>query len=473
MKRMKTAMLVFFSLLAVFSIVLFPAALAVLLPPAYSNTFVGALDEKVARLSSIEGKKVVVIGGSSVAFGLDSALMEQHLGMPVVNFGLYAAIGTKAMLDISLPHIGEGDIVILAPETDTQTLSLYFNGENMWKAIDDAPSLFFSLRGDSKKEMLGALYPFAVEKLAALKNGISDPEGIYNSKSFNAYGDVAYPREQNVMPLYYDPNMEIHLDASIVSDAFVDYVNDYILRCQKKGATVYYSYAPMNEAAISQKTTEESMRKFESYLRDNILCKHISLVDSYIINKAYFYDTNYHLNDAGVRLRTKLLIEDIRIAQGIYQQANIELLPKPELPFFDVKYFGEDANAGYFVYETLQNGALSIVGLTDAGKLQQSLTIPLGAQNRKVMHIGARAFEGGAARSIVVPQQTNVRAFGRGAFDGCLAEELYILYDFSDEAQKLSPPSSFGSVSVYVRAGSTYLTHYDWSGYALFILESR
>ena len=143
MKKIKMAALAALLTLAILSVVILPAIVAIGLPPVYSNSFVGVLDEKVERLASIEGKKVVVVGGSSVAFGLDSALMEEYLGMPVVNFGLYAAIGTKAMLDLSLPHIGEGDIVVLAPETDAQTLSLYFNGENMWKAIDDAPALLW------------------------------------------------------------------------------------------------------------------------------------------------------------------------------------------------------------------------------------------------------------------------------------------------------------------------------------------
>ncbi len=470
MKRIKTALVSLLLAFAILSVVLFPAAVAVLLPPVYSNTFVGALNEKVERLASIEGKKAVVIGGSSVAFGLDSALMEKHLGMPVVNFGLYAAVGTKAMLELSMPHIGEGDLVILAPETDAQTLSLYFHGENMWKAIDDAPALFFSLGADSQREMLGSLYAHSAAKLSALGRGPSDPAGVYNSKSFNEYGDVIYPRAQNVMPLYFDANTPIHPDVSIVTAEFFDYVNDYIKRCETKGARVYYSYAPMNAAALSPEATEQSIREFESYLRENILCEHISLIESYLMDAAYFYDTNYHLNDAGVRLRTKQLIEDIRIAEGIYQAVDIALLPKPELPLLDVKFFGEDENAKYFVYETLQNGGLSIVGLSEIGKTQKSLELPLGASNTKVTHIGASAFVGATASRITIPAQTNIRTIATGAFDGCAVSELYILYDFSDEAQKLSPPANFGGLSVFVPAGATYLTHYDWTGYDLFVL---
>lgn len=474
MKKTKTILVAVLLILAILSVLLLPALAAILTPPVYSSTFVGVLDEKVERLSSIEGKKVVVIGGSSVAFGLDSALMEEYLGMPVVNFGLYAAIGTKAMLDLSLPHIGEGDIVVLAPETDPQTLSLYFNGENMWKAIDDAPSLFFDLRGDSKKEMLGSLYAHAADKLSVLLSDPLDPPGVYNSKSFNAYGDVSYPRERNVMTLYYDPNTPIEPTPSIVSEDFIAYVNEYIALCERKGATVYYSYAPMNAAAMAPSVTEESLQAFADHLEKSILCEHISMIDSYVLDPAYFYDTNYHLNDAGVRLRTKMLIEDIRFAKGDYQAVNIDVPEKPALPNADIKFFETDENSQYFVYETLQIGAkkgsLAIVGLTELGKKQKALTIPLGADHLKITYLGKNAFAGGIAETVTIPENANLRDIATGAFDGSSVRRLYIRYEFENDADELSPPASFGNTEVFVPKNSVYLTHYDWLPYPMNIL---
>ena len=61
------------------------------LPSQYDKTFLGALRDKYERLTSLEEPKIVIIGGSSAAFGLDSAVIEEHTGMPVVNFGLYAS----------------------------------------------------------------------------------------------------------------------------------------------------------------------------------------------------------------------------------------------------------------------------------------------------------------------------------------------------------------------------------------------
>ena len=101
MKKIIAVLVALLSVLAVSVPVALPMAVTAALPSIYSESFVGVLDDKVERLESIEGEKVVVVGGSSVAFGLDSALMEEELGKPVVNFGLYAAIGSVAMMELS------------------------------------------------------------------------------------------------------------------------------------------------------------------------------------------------------------------------------------------------------------------------------------------------------------------------------------------------------------------------------------
>ena len=103
----------------------------------YRNTFYGELDDKYDALYSAKGEKIVLIGGSSVAFGYDSKTLSDLFDRPVINFGLYAELGTKLMLDLAEDAIREGDIVLVAPELDAQTLSLYFNGGATLRALDE------------------------------------------------------------------------------------------------------------------------------------------------------------------------------------------------------------------------------------------------------------------------------------------------------------------------------------------------
>ena len=103
----------------------------------YGDTFLGELPCKVDALKKSEGKRIVVIGGSGVAFGQRSDLLEAELdGYTVVNFGMYAGLGSTVMLDLAESFIREGDIVIFSPEQSEQTLSMYFSPESMWQAAD-------------------------------------------------------------------------------------------------------------------------------------------------------------------------------------------------------------------------------------------------------------------------------------------------------------------------------------------------
>ena len=86
------------------------------LPAQFGDTFMGELKSKYERLKETPGERIVLVGGSGVAFGYDSRLIEEELKeYSVVNFGMYAGLGTKAVLDLSEEYIRAGDIVILSP----------------------------------------------------------------------------------------------------------------------------------------------------------------------------------------------------------------------------------------------------------------------------------------------------------------------------------------------------------------------
>ena len=457
MKKIITAILAPVLVLAMLLPIVLPVCAAVMTPNVYKNSFVGVLDDKVKMLDCAPENKIVVIGGSSVAFGLDSELMEAELGRPVVNFGLYAAIGTLAMLELSRSAIKRGDTIIIAPEVDEQAYSMYFSSEMTLKAIDEELSLALRFSGDLQARLLGGLWNHGLEKLKKANDGIPDPDGIYNASNFDERGDIVKGlRENNVMPLYYDPNTVIDLSESIVSRDFVDYINDYVRYARLCGAEVYFSYAPMNRLAVKEGTEPEDIYRFERYLDEALECDIISLAETYIMDEGYFFDTNYHLNDAGVTYRTHRLIEDL---SGRLMADSPE---PPALPGIDAEFVGSDVNAGLFVYEKMQNGAYKIVGLTEQGKAAASLTVPLGADGIKVMAIGRGALSEGVATELIVTEDTNLRNFLDGCMDGSSVKDIWIYYDFVDEDDKLAPASDFGGVTIHFAPGSNISGHYDW-----------
>ena len=73
--------------------------------------------DKSARLKSIDGSKIVLIGDSNVSFGFQSELIEQAYGIPVVNMGLHGGLGNAFHEEMAKINVHEGDIYVICHHT--------------------------------------------------------------------------------------------------------------------------------------------------------------------------------------------------------------------------------------------------------------------------------------------------------------------------------------------------------------------
>lgn len=464
MKRTKIIVSAFIALLIIILPFITVITVAIATPPQYSNTFVGELSDKFDRLNEIDEPKIVLVGGSALAFGVDSKIVEKYTEMPVVNFGLYAALGTKLMLDLSRSGINRGDIILICPELEAQTYSLYFNSETTLQAMDGNFEMLFHVGEENFFPLLSGMWKFAKEKLSIMKSGDApNPDGVYNSKNFNEYGDLVYPRKNNVMSLYYDENVMINPDVSIISEDFIDYINDYVSYAKLRGASVYFGFAPMNEQGIIQKDCAEELAEFEKTLKGMLDCPVISNIKDYVYEAGYFYDTNFHLNDAGKIVNTVNLTKDLLLEMGKPTPVKEEIPAAPKLPGIEMKFEGEDENAKYFTYEKAENGAYKITGLSELGKSEKVLTLPLGYNGVKVLYVGDEAFVGGVAEKIILPENSNIRAFTSYAFNEASAlRDLWIYYPTAEDimpADFSDMPSGF---KIHIPPKSNYDFDYNW-----------
>ena len=278
----------------------------------YDNTYLAEFSDKYNLLNGVEGKKIVFVGGSSLPFGLRSDLIEEQLpDYKVVNFGLYATLGTKFMMDMSKSGIKSGDIVVLSPELNAQTYSLYFNPTAVLQACDGFALNYKYLSIEDNMKLFYNYWNFAFDKLGYARNGNApDPIGIYRHDSFNEYGDIAVERKNNIMNNGVDSTMQITMTNELLNDEFINYVNKYCDYVRNKGAKIYFNFSPCNELAImsSQKTREE----FQNNIDLKIKCDRLLNLEDCIIDYRYFYDTNFHLNSSGAIYYTSLLVRGLK-----------------------------------------------------------------------------------------------------------------------------------------------------------------
>lgn len=429
-------------MLAVFMIPIAIVTAAVFaLPAVYDGTFVGELGEKYDRLKNTDEPKIVIVSGSSSAFGYDSALIEEKLGKKAVNFGLYANLGTKLMMDLSRANINEGDIIILAPEMNYQTLSLYFNPETTAQALDGS---FYILKDINKSEyepLIGSMWSLAGNKLYYMLAGEKPSNaGAYKKENFNEYGDNTYKRPYNIMtgfgnPITLDFNADYSDNTLTEYEEYINYVNDYVKFAEGRGAEVYFSFSPMNRAAVEQGSGEEMINEFYKNLCLSLDCKVISNIYDCIMDEGYFYDSEFHLNDSGVIVNTVRLIDDIKREQGDTSVT----LPVNELP----------APAGHRpdcreleLTKTADRRGWIVTGLSEQGKSEENIVIPDSVNGLKVTEISSGAFNSGVLKTVTVGK--NIAVMAKNSFESC-HELLGIIFPEGANAQKITADGFIGS----------------------------
>jgi hypothetical protein len=87
------------------------------LPPGYDqNSFLASIIDKHRALDQAGSPKIVFVGGSNLALGLDSDAVQKATGRPVVNMGVSRLFGLRYCLEEVKDSIHAGDVIVIAPE---------------------------------------------------------------------------------------------------------------------------------------------------------------------------------------------------------------------------------------------------------------------------------------------------------------------------------------------------------------------
>ncbi len=435
-------------------------------PPQYGETYLAELPAKRQRLREAEGRRIIVIGGSNVPFALRSGLMEQELpGWAVVDFGLYADMGLTVMLDLARPELRAGDLVILQPELSAAALSTRVNGEDVLQAADGHFDLLTSLRPGSWPAVLAALPRFAARKLHYAVNGAPAPDGVYSRGAFDAWGDIAAPRPQCILPGGRDANSPISFHSGVISDEMRAALRDFISAAEAAGAAVVWHFPPMNRAAV-----QDSASRLDALYDDVAAALRIPILGDphrCVLDSGWFYDTNFHLNEAGALAFTRLLTEDIKV---YLRDTSATRLPSPAMPAPAFRAAGgSSGDADCFLYEAVDGGVI-ITGLSEKGLAADQLTLPAHSGEAAVTAIRPDALSGAARlRSLTI--QPNIGLLPDGLLSPCPFLQALILP---------GPPEAWTPGDGLLRGVSCrilvpadqlprYLTHYTWQKYAPYL----
>lgn len=441
-KTEKKKLLLYLSLILI-PVIIF-CVLGLLLPPIYSDTFLGELHVKYRKLKSTaedEGPRIILIGGSNTVFGIDSDIIEEELsGYKVINFGMYAGLGTKIMLDLAEKYINSGDVVVIIPEQQSQSLSMYVDGKYLWQALDSDLTMLNDVSPSDYSVLFGAFPEYALEKNKYALTGKSatadSTEKIYLKASFDENGEIKSSLiRENIMPEGFDVTTPVVLEEEMMDEDAIIYFNKFAEKIDKRGAFVYYHYSPMNEGAVSEEE-HDKVANYHEWLQHQLLFPVLGSAENAILPAEDFYDTNFHLNAFGRVVFTVDLVKDIKAEMldssytqkaGFYAEQLIEELNVSAVQesVKEEDFAGIPETNTYFLFEK-RNSGIFITGLTPEARAVKEIQIPDFIDQKPVIGIGEMAFnDADWLESITIGK--NVASIMDTAFYGCSALKKIIL----------------------------------------------
>lgn len=280
--------------------------------PQYETGYNASILDKSARLNSINGPKIVLIGDSNVSFGFQSDLIEQAYGVPVVNMGLHGGLGNAFHEEMAKMNVQEGDIYVICHHTfadngkidDTElawiTLENHFD---LWSlpSVQDIPGMAKAFPSYIKK----ASVLWAKELInpeAAKSADAAEATTCYSRSAFNQCGDDIFPRENGTFTFTTQSVPEMN-------DTCINRLNKLNAYLAERGATMVVAGYPIGKGEFTP--PEEEYVEFQQKLSDRLDCQVISDYRDYFFDYSYFYNTELHLTNDGARLRTEQLIKDL------------------------------------------------------------------------------------------------------------------------------------------------------------------
>ena len=251
---------------------------------------------KSAR-ESLGTKRIILVGGSSLAWGVSAENLSEKLGIQTLNSGIHANVGYRRFFGTLEGLVDkENDIFVISPEYTIVSLNSRFKRSNKFCEI----SIF--VLNKYPFECIG----YSLAKLLKILPIIDRPSGDYFNSGFNSYGDYVYRRTGiNMKGAFEDIDECIGWSIENLEKSYLPYIDSLIA----EGYKIIYIPNFISQNACSKiskvKTFHAIMNKkfgIQS-LRDQRL----------FFDDSYFYDTPYHLTKRGVSIKTEIFMNHLSL----------------------------------------------------------------------------------------------------------------------------------------------------------------
>jgi len=266
--------------------------------------FLGVIDKHEIFKKRNSRNNLIIIGGSSNAFGIDSKEMQQALHVPVINLGVNAAFGAQFYFSEAKKEAKSGDIVLANLEYETTTDSFRYGGIQLYQMFFESHfkglcyanighyyNSFFQMGNITRRNILYYIN----------KKGVPDFNPTYNREAFDENGDL---QNQPFKGKYKNG----HINLFYPSDYFISTITEFNEYCKNNNIKLLYSFPPIAKSTYNSKKATEL---YNMLLKANIAV--INKPENSVYNDSLFVVTYYHLCKEGRYIYTSKLIGDLKL----------------------------------------------------------------------------------------------------------------------------------------------------------------
>jgi hypothetical protein len=266
--------------------------------------YMGALADKHQFLQQLSSPKIIVIGDSSLAFGLSARVVSEAVGRPVANMGLHAGLGLDFILGEVRGEVAKNDIVVISthyyPDEKDVVDGVRCHALDFYPAIsqDVSGNILDNIKNrfacDIKRIRRNVMIYFSV--ISPTKSSVNSKNFYYARDAFNSFGDV-----RDELYAQADPSLNIRGTELVVADQqeTIRQLNDFVRFTASKQAEAVFVYPPMPKSFYEKNS--EKIIAFEKLLREKTALTILGTPGEMVYDDFLFYNTVYHLNSQGKR----------------------------------------------------------------------------------------------------------------------------------------------------------------------------
>lgn len=275
------------------------------------------VEDKVNLLRNApSAPRVLFVGGSNVLFGINAGQFGRETRLPAINFGCVAGMGPEMILHVLQNELQPGDLVVMAWEYGLYSFERSKNVNLTYMNLVYGQMSEFRKtlpKTDQFRLRLALPATSAYEGIAIYANPYFKPNKIKHHWQINEFGDLKSNIGNEITERHLreesDPGLLSPLE---ISSDFKSTIANFTFKCREKN--------------VQLAATWPNSYKHPSYINNPITAKNYATIRQYwkqmgitvvgnpedsLMEAKYIFNTPYHLNQEGTRIRTRKLVEGL------------------------------------------------------------------------------------------------------------------------------------------------------------------